>query len=128
MSSAYHDVSKTECRLTGDVGWADDLDAVYSAQDSITITFSEFTNKADPEFDPYFSQLEIDTLLVFSQVLGSTYSGLWLDRRYLNSRYPRTIVFVCTRAWSKVQNIRFWIEGCGVIVYTDFGCGAAHCE
>jgi len=56
-------------------------DAIYNAFDFITIQFSENTDKGRPQRDPYVSQYEIESMFEFSQNIGTTYDGQWLNFR-----------------------------------------------
>jgi hypothetical protein len=56
-------------------------DAIYNAFDFITIQFSENTDKGRPQRDPYVSQYEIESMFEFSQNIGTTYDGQWLNSR-----------------------------------------------
>jgi len=58
----------------------DSADAIFSADDTITVLFSEATNQ--PFFDPNnpaINKTNIDALFTFSQDLGADYSGIWIN-------------------------------------------------
>ena len=50
----------------------DNIDAVYSSGDIITVTFSKATNQP-----PISTKANLDTLFTFSQNLGTDYTGSW---------------------------------------------------
>ena len=56
-------------------------DAIYNDFDLITIQFSENTDKGRPANDPYVTQYEIESMFEFSQNIGTTYDGQWLNFR-----------------------------------------------
>ena len=58
-----------------------DLDNVYGVGDTLTITFSQDTNKA--QLPDQLTKADIDLLLAFSQSLGTDYTGSWISNRVL---------------------------------------------
>ena len=58
-----------------------DLDNVYGVDDTLTITFSEGTNKA--QLPDTLTKAQIDVLLSFSESLGRDYTGVWTSDRVL---------------------------------------------
>ena len=58
-----------------------DLDNVYGVGDTLTITFSEDTNKA--QLPDQLTKAHIDLLLSFSESLGTDYTGEWMSNRVL---------------------------------------------
>jgi hypothetical protein len=58
-----------------------DLDNVYGVGDTLTITFSEDTNKA--RLPDQLTKANIDLLLAFSESLGTDYTGEWISNRVL---------------------------------------------
>ena len=64
---------------------ADD-DAIYNKDDYIIIQFSENTDKGRPASDPRVTQFEIESMFEFSQSLGTSYEGVWLNLRTIRIR------------------------------------------
>jgi len=52
----------------------DDLDAIYGAEDTITITFNRATNQP-----PVATKANLDLIFVFDPQLGADYRGSWLS-------------------------------------------------
>ena len=90
----------------------DKADSVYSNQDTITVTFSEPTNRANmPEAGA--TKADIDRLFDFSHNLGLDYTGHWPDRLTLvitivnkhdNSQPTVGGLYVTTKEEGKLRN------------------------
>ena len=58
-------------------------DQVYSNDDFITIIFSGDTDKGQPARNPIVSQFELEAMFEFSQNIGTSFEGLWINFRTL---------------------------------------------
>ena len=89
-----------------------DLDDVFGIGDTLTITFSEATNKA--QLPDVLTKAHIDLVLSFSQSLGADYSGEWktnsvlvITARDVTGAGPPTIggTRATVRAQAKLRNL-----------------------
>ena len=60
-----------------------DDDQVYSNEDFITIIFSQNTDKGRPRNNPRVSQYELESMFEFSQNIGTSFWGLWINFKTL---------------------------------------------